>query len=1104
MKRASAIVCVLFLLLFAPIVAVSANAAEQRYLMRFPDINDKAGIVVFVYGDDIWKAPIAGGVAQRLTINDGLESFPKISPDGKMIAFTGQYDGNADVYVMNVHGGNITRLTYHPDGDMVVGWHPLNNKIIFQSSRLSPAGGTRLFTISPDGTGVEPLILHEAGSGSFSPDGKQIAYNRLSLENRTWKRYRGGMAQDVYIYDFATQKEVKLTDFKGTDRIPLWIGDKIYFSSDRDDVLNVYSYDIKTAQTEQLTFHRDYDVRSTSCDSNSIIYELGGTLWVLDVNTKKTRQIPVEIYTDAPETRPYLKTVDQDVTAIACSPSGKRALVVARGDVFTVPQKDGLTRNLTNDSGARDKDAVWSPDGKTIAYISDKSGEYEIYTVDAVGNSQAIKLTEHKDGYRYGLRWSPDSKKIAFADQTLSCYYLDVATRKITLVDKAKYENIDISIDVKDIYDFNWSPDSRFLAYSKMDEDLVTKVYVYALENGQIKCISNGLFNDFHPVFSLDGEHLFFVSNRRFDPTFCDFEWEMVYKKMAGIYCVTLKKDGKLLLPFKSDEGHVLDSTITPAGKGEEKKGTEVKKEPPVHVVIDFDGIADRIEALPLPRGNYRYLAVNNEAIFYLNADEGDFNRFEFRVPKVFNLCAFSFEKRKEISVIKEINNYKLSADGTKIVYKKDNSVGIIDSTAENSNGEALSLVNLKMFMEPQKEWQQIFNEAWRLERDYYYDPNMKGIDWPAMKKRYGALMPYASCRQDVGYIIGELIGELNTSHTYVFGGDQVRKPKRVNTGMLGADYQEDTVYKLYSFKKIYQVPDWSNEVFPPLAGSGIQVKEGDYLLAVNGVPVTTAKSIYSYFQDLANKPVVLKVNNIPTLLGAREYTVKPLANEDTLRYVDWVEHNRKVVEKESNGEIGYIHFPDTYTGSAVEFPKYFYSQSRKKGVILDGRFNGGGLDPDIFFERFDKKILTYWTRRYSHDQTSPAMGYQAHFACLTNLYAGSGGDEFPHLFREKKMGPVIGTRTWGGLVGVSMFINMIDGGGLTAPDYRVYNSKGEWIIENVGVEPDIVVDLSPAEVARGYDAQLMKAIEYLKDKIKADPKPWPQRQPLPVEVLQK
>jgi len=1061
--------------------------AEERPIMRFPDIHGDR--IVFCYGEDIWTAPAAGGVATRLTIHDGEENFPKFSPDGKLIAFTGEYDGNADVYVMNVHGGDITRVTFHPSYDQVVGWHPIKNKIIFSSARNSFNRFSRLFLISPDGTGLEELIMHEAVQGSFSPDGKKIAYNRISREGRTWKRYKGGTAQDIYVFDFEAMKDTKITDFEGTDRIPMWHGDKIYFSSDRDRVLNIYSYDTKTGAIEQLTKHTEYDARRPSMGDGKIIYELGGSLWVLDVGTKQSKIIPVEIKTDLPELRPFFAKVDEYITAFDCGPGGKRAAIVARGELFTVPKSEGPTRNLSQNSGSREKDVAWSPDGSKIAYISDKSGEYEIYIIDQMGDEKPIRLTTHKDGYRHTLRWSPDGTKIAFADQTLACYYVDINTKKVVKIDKAEYENVDVSIDLKPISDFAWSPDSRYIAYSKMNSDLVYQVHIYSLETGESHCVSEPIFNDFGPVFGADGEHLFFVSNRRFDPTFCDFEWEMVYKDVAGIYCLTLRKDGEPLLPFKSDE-------VETGGSGSgEKKGDKKDK-----LIIDFDGIAQRIEHLPLPRGNYRNLAVTESAIYYLNKDDGDFNRFEFRAIGPRDLKKFIFDDREEKTVIAGIDGYKLSADGKNIAYKKGNSIGIIDAGAVDSKGEALDLSNLTMKIVPLEEWTQMFNEAWRMERDFYYEPNMHGIDWKAMKEKYGKLLPYASCRQDVRYIIGELIGELNTSHTYVFGGDIRRRAERVSVGMLGCDWTMDTKSGRYRFGKIYVVPDWTREIIPPLSRPGIGIKEGDYLLAVNGEEVTTGRNIYSYFQGLAGKQVVLTVGGGPSMKDSRDVTVEPMGSEFTLKYLDWVEHNRKVADEKSGGLIGYMHLPDTYMGSAREFPKYFYSQLRKKGIIVDGRFNGGGLDPDIFLRRLDKKITSYWTRRYSHDQANPDMAPRSHLVCLTNKQAGSGGDMLPMEFQMRKMGPVIGTRTWGGLVGVSQWIPLIDGGGLSAPDYRIYDPQGRWIVENEGVQPDIVVDLDPVEMSKGYDAQLMKGIEVLMKKIEEDPLPWPKHEPFKLD----
>ncbi|MBP2680633.1 MAG: tricorn protease, partial [Candidatus Krumholzibacteriota bacterium] len=1082
-------VCLLGASVLAPVRAARAEGAIGP-LMRFPDIHH--GTIVFVHGEDIWSVPSAGGAATRLTLHDGEERFPKFSPDGRWIAFTGEYDGNADVYVMSAHGGEITRVTFHPGFDQVVGWHPTKNKILFSSGRKSFSRFTRLFLVSPDGAGLEELVMHEASFGSLSADGSKIAYTREEREFATWKRYRGGDAQDIYVFDFAANRDAKITDFAGTDQLPMWIGDKVFFNSDRGRVLNLFSYDTRTGAVEQITRHAEYDVRRPSAGGAEIVYELGGTLRVLDTATGEDREVPVEILSDAPEARPYRKNVEEFITDIAVSPTGKRALIVARGEAFTVPDEDGPTRNLTADSGARDKDAAWSPDGRKIAYVSDKSGEYEIYVADAQDGGGSRRLTRHENGYLHTLRWSPDSKRIAFADQTLRCYYVDVETGKVVEVDKAEYEDVDVSLDLKPINDYAWSPDSRFIAYSKMDGDLVYKVYIYSLAEAKTRCVSGDQFNDFGPVFTKDGSHLLFISNRRFDPTLCDFEWEMVYKRAAGIYALTLRKDGEPLLPFESDEEEPGES---PSG-GESDKAGKDEAAKPARVSIDFDGIEARVEALPLPRGNYRKLAVSDDALFYLDKDEGDFNRFEFRETGPMDLHRFSFEEREEKTVIAGVDRYALSADGKKIAYQMDEAVGMIDATETDAEGKELDLSGLEMEIDPLAEWTQIFNEAWRMERDFYYEPGMHGIDWNAVREKYARILARASCRQDVHYLIGEMIGELNTSHTYVFGGERRREADRVNVGMLGVDWRADDNTNRYRFARILRVPDWTQQIIPPLARPGVGVKEGDYLLAVNGRAVTADRDVYSYFQDLAGEQVVLLVNDRPTEKGAREYTVEPLPGESTLRYLDWVEHNRRLCEEASNGEIGYIHLPDTYMGSAREFPKHFYSQLRKKGIVVDGRFNAGGLDPDIFLQRLDKEILGYWTRRYSHDQTNPAVATRAHLVCLTNRQAGSGGDMLPMEFRMKGMGPVIGTRTWGGLVGVSMFIGLVDGGGVSAPDYRIYDPSGKWVVENEGVTPDIELDLDPVEMSRGYDAQLMKGIEVLLQKIKEDPRPWPVHEP--------
>lgn len=1090
------------LILLPPLLAAPALcAAAPSALATQPDIH--GDLIAFVHAEDIFTCPAGGGVAKRITFHEGEERYPKFSPDGQRIAFTADYDGNTDVYVMNPEGGKITRVTYHPGRDEVVGWHPTTGKILFRSARDAFSRFTRLYLIAPDGTGLERLPLPEAGWGSFSADGSRIAYTRVATEDSTWKRYRGGLAPDLYLYDFKTGTDRRLTDARGTERFPMWIGATLYFEADPDGVLNLFSLDPESGRQAQLTRFTDYDVGRPSDGSGKIVFDRGGGLELFDPTTGAVTRVAFEVRSDSPEVRPYLKNVKDWITGIGLSPDGNRAVVVARGDVFTVPREKGVIRNLSRDPGSRDKDAVWSPDGKWIAFFSDRSGEYEIWLTDPLGKEPPVRLTTHEDGYRFALRWSPDSKKLAFTDQTLMLSYLEVDTKKITRVHKAEYEAMDLAIDAKPIHDHAWSPDSRFLAYTAMGPDLVNRVFIHSLETKEAKPVTAGPLDAFGPVFSEDGRRLFFVSNRRFDPTYSDLDFELVYKKVAGLYALALEADAPALFPPKTGDEPRKEKSKDSEVSADKKSKPKPKKEPPPKTIVDFAGIAARTEPLPLPRGNYRSLAARAGALFFLDGDQGDFNRFDIREPGARKLQAFDLEERKTRTLVEAVDDYALSDDGTTVVWRKGNEIGIVDATIdankEMPKAESIDLAGLTMSLDPRAEWRQIYREVWRVERDYFYDPGMHGLDWVAIGRKYQPWIEAAASRAEVRSTIGEMIGELATSHTYVYGGDRHRKPETVAVGMLGADWAADPSSGRYRIERILRSADWTNGTLPPLAAPGVDARNGDLLIAVDGLEVTTEKEVYAAFQGLADKPVRLTLKS-----GAsepRELVVVPTADESKFRYLDWLERNLEIVEAASGGKIGYMHLPDTFTRTAEMFPLYWYGQTRKDGLIVDGRFNAGGLDPAPFLNRMNDAILFYWTRRYSRDYATPLVATRAHKALLTNRQAGSGGDMLPAEFQLKKMGPVIGTRTWGGLVGISMFTPLVDGGGFTAPDYRVYSTDGKWVIENEGVTPDIVVDLDPAEMAQGHDAQLMRAVDYLMKKIAEEPRPAPARPAFPSEV---
>ncbi|MFQ6093701.1 MAG: S41 family peptidase [bacterium] len=1072
--------------LFMLVPSLSAQAVTEGRLMRFPDIHkDK---IVFVYAGDLWLVPSEGGTARRLTTHVGLEWFPKFSPDGEWIAFSGEYDGNTDVYVIPANGGEPKRLTYHPGiapmperfgrDDMVLEWYPEGTKILFRSWRDSyNTWFQKLFSISVEGGLPEELPLPMGGLTSFSPEGTKMAYNRIFRNFRTWKRYKGGLAQDIWIYDLEKNTIEQITDYEGTDSFPMWQGDRIYFTSDRDHTTNIFCYDLATKAIRKITHHTEYDVNWPSLGPGSVVYENGGYLYVLDLPTEQTKKLTVYLPGDRVLTRPEFKSVSDKITDYNLSPSGKRALFGARGEIFTVPAEKGNTRNLTNTPGVHEKYSTWSPDGRWISYVSDRTGEDEIYIIPQDGQGEEIRITTDGHCYRFIPVWSPDSNKLLYADKSLKLYYVNIETKKVTQIDQAKYW---------EIRDYGWSPDSKWVAYAKPAENGFYSVCLYSLDQKKIFPVTTDFTDDSAPVFDPEGKYLYFLSKRDFNPLLGEFEMSFTYNQMTRIYLVTLQAD--TLSPFapESDEEK-------PKEEGEEE---EEKKKAEVEFRIDIDGIQNRIVAAPLKPANYGALRAAEGKFLYLSyPSRGLGGTFRDTITA---LHLFDMKEKKDHILLSPVDGYDISGDGEKIVYKSKKQYGIIDAkpNSHKIGDGALNLGGMQMKLDPRAEWKQMFDEAWRLERDYFYDPNLHGVDWERMHQRYGQLLPWVSHRSDLTYIIGEMIGELCCSHTYVGGGD-MPKAKKVSIGLLGIDWEADEASGFYRIKKIYQGENWNKARRSPLTEPGVGVKEGEYVIGVDGHPLRMPTNPYSLFENTVDKTITLTVNSQPTPKGAREVTVKPVGDEYQLRYLDWVEGNRRKVDQATNGRVGYIYLPNMSTAGLNEFAKTFYPQIRKEGLIIDVRYNGGGFVSQMIIERLRRVLGGMVTSRNAADYTYPSAVFYGHLVCLINHYSASDGDIFPYYFRQYGLGPLIGTRTWGGIVGIRGYTPLVDGGYVTRPEFSKFSLEGEWIMENQGVEPDIEVDNRPDLVVAGHDPQLEKAIEVILKKIEEEPRKLPER---PVE----
>lgn len=1068
---------------FFIIVSISLGADEAK-LLRFPDVHtDK---VTFVYAGDLYIAPRTGGQALQLTSHEGLELFPKFSPDGQHIAFTGQYDGDFAIYVTSTEGGEPKRLTYHPGikhtterfgpENVVMGWHPDGRRVLFRSRKeANDWWDGRAYLIDTAGGLPEPLPMHSAGFTSLSPDTKKVAYCPIYRDFRTWKRYQGGMAQDVWVFDLNSYDAQKITDWVGTDNMPMWYEDKIYFNSDRTGTLNIFCYNVNTGQTRQVTEFTEYDVRWPSLGPDGIAFENGGSIYVLDLPSESLHQVTIYLTGDHHLIRTEFVEVSDKVRGSDISPDGKRAIFFARGEIFTVPAKEGDTRNLTNSSGSNDRSASCSPDGKWIAYISDVTGEEELYLVSYDGK-ETIRLTTDGHCHKYAPQWSPDSKKLAFSDKELNLYHIDIATKKLVRIDQT---------DRNEVRRFAWSPDSRYLAYTKRGENRITAIFVYCFDDGSIHQVTPGFTDDYQPAFDPDGKYLYFLSERNFNPIMGSYEPQFVNNAITNLFLIPLTVDEKSPFAPKSDEVEMEPK------KEEKKKDTKEeekeKEEKSVKVKIDFEGIFDREVAFVLPAGNYGSLSAISDVVFYTSYPIYGLRGKVGKEKAV--LHKYDLKEEKDNEFASDVSGYILSATREKMLIRKGQGFHITSTSGKKADFEdtKLDLSHMEMRLNRRAEYRQMFDEVWRMERDFFYDENMHGVDWNKMYERYNVLLPYVNNRFDLTYIIGEMIGELCCSHTYVGGGDKPKIPKS-KVGLLGINFGVDHQNNRIRIARILQGENWDDNLRSPLLEPGIEVKEGDYLLAINGQEITANVNPYSLTENTVGKTITLTVNSSPTLEGARQITVKPIASEEALRYYNWVEHRQQYVDSASNGQIGYVHIPDMDSYGLVRFTKMFYHQLRKPGLIIDVRYNGGGWVSGLILERLRRKVVAMGGSRTFVEGPMPGTGIHGHMVTLLNQFSCSDGDYFPYFFREYGLGPLIGKRSWGGVIGIRGYRPLVDGGYYTAPEFSIYNLEGKWIMENHGVDPDIVVENSPSRLARGYDDQLERAIEYISEKLKKEP----------------
>ena len=1072
-------------------------------LMEQPAISQDH--IAFIYANDLWVANLDGSQPRRLTVSEGIESRPHFSPDGKHIAFSAEYDGNTDVFLLPVEGGIPRRLTWHPFPDQVTGFTPDGEKVLFLSMRTVHTGRfLQLFTVPLEGGFPEKLVIPNAFHACYSPDGSSMVYTPISDKFREWKNYRGGTMSTLWIFSFEDHSKVEIPKPEGgcNDINPMWIGDLIYFLSDRNGEFNLFTYHTGTEEVKQLTFYAYFPIISASHHDKQIIYEFEGYLHTFDTESATSEKLTIGIAADLLELRSRFVKGDNYIRSVHVSPSGARAVFDFRGEIITVPADKGDARNLTMTTAAHEKYPAWSPDGKQVACFSDASGEYMLHILQQDGRGGARTLPLKGTGFYSDIRWSPDSKKISYVDNGRNFYLLDISSGAISKISSDELYRPGVFRTAHG----DWSNDSRWIAYTKLTGTNFQQVFLYSVEQQKSFAVSDGISDAAEPVFDRGGKYLYFFASTDAGPVVNWFDQSNADMRMTrNIYLATLQNE--TLSPFaKESDEEEGDKKKEDKENGEKEEDADVKKakkkkkdagedsnsensSDKVELVkIDLEGIQNRILDIPVDAGDLSMLGASKEnQLIYLKRSEGK------RKMHMYDL-----EERKDKEVA-EIDFYLLSADGKKMLYRKGTKWGIADAGAKPDPEKGnLNTGSMEVKIDPLAEWPQIFDEAWRINRDYFYDPGMHGADWPKMKTKYEPFLSHLSCRADLNKVMMWMCSELGVGHHRLGGGERLGETKQVKGGLLGADFAVEN--HRYRITKVFEGLNWNPKLRSPLTEPGLNVKTGEYLLKVNGQQLTSETNLYQPFENTAGKIVYLTVGPNPDGTGSREIQVVPIESEYSLRNRDWVEGNLKKVHEATNGQVAYVYVPNTAGAGHEYFKRYFFPQANKKAIIVDERYNGGGNLADYYIDILMRPYQSHWNMRYGSDLKTPSASIQGPKVMIIDENAGSGGDMLPYMFRKFNVGTMVGKTTWGGLVGTLGFPELMDGGGVTAPNLAIWTEDG-FIVENVGVAPDIDVEQTPADVIQGRDPQLEKAIEVVLEQLKQNPPKEPVRPPYPIRV---